>query len=69
MFETIVSFVFMLLGLYLLAGLVFGVYFVFKGVEKIDEGAQGTRWGFRLLILPGTIALWPILLRKWRNVS
>lgn len=52
-------------GLYLLAGLVFGVPFVIKGAGRIDPAAaEGTR-GFRILILPGVIALWPVLARRW----
>ena len=52
-------------GLYLLAGLVFGVPFVIKGAGRIDPAAtEGTR-GFRILILPGVIALWPLLVRRW----
>ena len=54
-----------LVGLYLLFGLVFGVPFVVKGVGRIDPAAaEGTR-GFRILILPGVIALWPLLARRW----
>lgn len=56
---------FYLLLIYSLIGLLFGLAFVFKGVQKIDPGAEGTSWGFRLLILPGSIAFWPFLLTKW----
>ena len=55
-----------LLGIYLLCGLVFAVPFVLAGVGKIDPHAQHGSWGFRLLIIPGTMALWPLLLRRWR---
>ena len=54
-----------LLGLYLAAGILFGIPFVLRGVQRIDPVARhGTR-GFRAVILPGVIALWPILLRRW----
>jgi hypothetical protein len=41
------------------------VPFVLRGVDKIDPVASGSSWGFRLIILPGVVALWPLLLRRW----
>lgn len=55
--------------LYLVAGLVFAFFFLGKGIEKVDPAAHGSGRGFRLIILPGTIALWPLLLKKWMNVK
>ena len=54
-----------LLGIYLVCGLLFAVPFVFSGVKKIDPHAAHGSWGFRLLIIPGTMAFWPLLLRRW----
>ena len=51
--------------LYGLAGLVFAVPFVIWGVDRIDPAARRSRLGFRLLILPGVVALWPVLARRW----
>ena len=56
---------FWIVTLYLACGLVFAVPFVLTGVEKIDEGAQGATWGFKLIIIPGTVVFWPLLLNKW----
>ncbi len=50
---------------YLLAGFAFGVAFVTVGVTQIDPAARGTTAVFRLLILPGSVALWPLLAAKW----
>lgn len=61
----IISLVLMIVALYLLAGLLFAIAFVTKGVTKVDEGAQGSGWGFRLIIVPGSIVFWPLLLKKW----
>ena len=54
-----------LLGVYLICGLVFALPFALFGVGKIDPHATHGSWGFRLLIIPGTMALWPLLLRRW----
>jgi hypothetical protein len=50
---------------YLAAGAVFTVPFIIRGVTRIDEGAAGSGWGFRLIIIPGVIVFWPVLLKKW----
>jgi hypothetical protein len=54
-----------LLGIYLAGGFVFAVPFVLFGVKKIDPHAAHATWGFRLLILPGCLIFWPLLLRRW----
>lgn len=52
------------LALYLIAGLIFSVYFYAKGAAKIDAGTEGTPWHFKLIIFPGVVLLWPALLSK-----
>ena|ERR1051325_4733802 len=49
---------------YLLLGFVYAVYFVFWRVQRIDAGAEGAGWGFRLLLIPGSTVLWPYLMLK-----
>jgi hypothetical protein len=49
---------------YLIAGILFSIWFVTKGVDKIDESSHGSTTGFRLIILPGTVLLWPLLFKK-----
>ena len=55
----------LIVAAYLVAGFLFAVPFVIKGVLQIDEGAKGSGWGFRLIIIPGTMIFWPLLLSKW----
>ncbi len=55
----------MLLGGYLACGFLFAVPFVFLGVRKIDPHAGSATWGFRVLIIPGTMIFWPLLLWRW----
>jgi hypothetical protein len=65
----IVTVIFSLVAIYLAAGLVFAIPFVTKGVTQIDEGAAGSKWGFRVIIIPGVMVFWPLLLRKWMKAS
>ncbi|MFM9996867.1 MAG: hypothetical protein ACKVU4_13830 [Phycisphaerales bacterium] len=51
--------------LYAGLGLIFAVAFVTRGVARVDHAAAGAPWPFRLLILPGVAALWPLMLRRW----
>ena len=54
----------LLLG-YLAAGIVFAAAFVPFGIRRVDAGAAGSGIAFRLLIVPGTALLWPVLARRW----
>jgi hypothetical protein len=54
-----------LLVAYALFGLVFAGFFVSLGVQKLDSEAKGSGIGFRLLIIPGVAAFWPMLLARW----
>ena len=58
-----------LAGAYVAAGLVFAATFVTWGVQRVDPVAKGAPLGFRLLILPGSAALWPLLLMRWLRVK
>ena len=54
-----------LLGSYLGCGAVFAGAFAFFGAGRVDPHAAQGSWGFRVLVIPGAAALWPILLRRW----
>ena len=55
------------LGVYLALGLAFAIPFTLVGVKKIDPHAARGSWGFRLLIIPGAMTFWPLLLRRWKS--
>ena len=55
----------LLLGIYAVLGLAVAFLFLAKGITRVDAGALHTPLAFRLLILPGCAALWPVILRKW----
>ena len=65
MLTTIVSVFLVAITAYLIAGIVFTIFFQAKGLSKIDEGVHGSSWGFRIIIIPGCIVFWPVLLKKW----
>lgn len=65
MFERIVALFVDALSLYAVLGVVFAAAFVSVGVKRIDAQAVGTGVGFRILIFPGSVAFWPLLLRRW----
>jgi hypothetical protein len=69
MAESIASGLLTALGLYAAFGLVFAIAFAGRGVDAIDPGAHGATRGFRMLIVPGAAALWPLLLRRWLRGS
>jgi hypothetical protein len=65
MYEHAVSAFLISLAIYALAGLLAAVPFLIFGITRIDEQAHGAGAGFKLIILAGVVALWPLLLRKW----
>ncbi|MEJ2085872.1 MAG: hypothetical protein P8Y44_09365 [Acidobacteriota bacterium] len=69
MLQTGVELALTAVGLYLAIGLVFAALFVFMGVGRIDRSAVEPTLGFRLLILPGVMAFWPLLARRWLRKS
>jgi hypothetical protein len=53
------------LGIYLALGALFAVAFALAGCARVDPAARTGTIGFRILILPGAAALWPLLLKRW----
>ena len=47
---------------YALTGLIFGLCFVLRIAGLLDAHARGGTIGFRLMILPASVILWPLLL-------
>lgn len=51
-------------GAYLLLGLLFALPFAARWVNRLDEVAAHGTPGFRGLIVPGSMLLWPVLLLR-----
>ncbi len=65
MLETFANALVYTLAVYAAFGLLFAVTFVWLGVQRLDSEAQGSGIGFRMLILPGVAAFWPMFLYRW----
>lgn len=65
----IITIILLIATVYCLLGLLFAVPFVIKGVHTIDEGARHSTVGFRIIIIPGVIIFWPLLLKKWIHAA
>jgi hypothetical protein len=50
---------------YMGVGFLFAIAFVAWGVSRVDEAAAGSGLAFRLMIIPGVAALWPVMLLRW----
>lgn len=69
MFEALAKAFVFALETYASLGLMFAVPFVWVGVQRLDPEAQGSGIAFRLFILPGVVAFWPMLLHRWTRGS
>lgn len=62
---TLAQIILLIAAAYAALGVLFAVPFVTLGVARIDPAARAAPIAFRLLILSGVAALWPLLLRRW----
>jgi hypothetical protein len=53
------------LGIYLAIGSILAVPFLIFGVGRIDPAAKTAPWTFRVLLFPGVVAMWPLLIGRW----
>ncbi len=52
---------------YLIVGVVFAGWFGARGAGRLDPAATGSTLGFRLLLVPGALLLWPYLAFRLRG--
>ena len=50
---------------YLALGAVIAVAFLARGLAAVDPAARGAGFGFRAILIPGILGLWPYLLLRW----
>ncbi|MGH7243588.1 MAG: hypothetical protein ACREJD_09250 [Phycisphaerales bacterium] len=54
---------------YIAVGASFAIVFVFRGIQRIDPAAEHSGLPFRVILIPGATALWPVLLRRWMRAE
>ncbi len=59
------EYILLIVGAYSAIGIAFAAAFVTLGIARVDQGAKGAGWAFLILMIPGTAALWPLMLIKW----
>lgn len=52
-------------GLYGLVGILVAPILILWGAARFDVAAADSTRGFRLIVLPGAVLLWPLLLRRF----
>ncbi|MCI4666054.1 MAG: hypothetical protein MRY74_15165 [Neomegalonema sp.] len=50
--------------IYVWIGIAIAAAFLSLGVGRIDPAARGA-YAFRILVLPGVVGLWPLVLWRW----
>ena len=55
------------LALYAAAGIVAALAFVSVGISQVLQHTMPATLGARILLLPGSFALWPYILVRWRK--
>jgi hypothetical protein len=68
MMEVMINCILIAAAVYLVCGVIFSFFFMSKGLKAIDpDGTHGASVGFKMIILPGVIVFWSVLLKKWAN--
>ena len=62
---VIAQFVVAVFEAYALAGVVFALMFLPRGVTRLDPRVAAAPKTLRLLILPGVVAFWPLFAWRW----
>ena len=65
MIETMIEWAWLAAGVYALVGFALLVPIHWQGLRAIDGNTAGASIGFRLIISPSLVALWPVVLKKW----
>ena len=65
---TFVSVLVLVLELYAATGIAVALVFLTMGIGRIDKSASHV-YVFRLLLIPGVVLLWPLVLKRWLTLS
>lgn len=51
--------------IYLGLGVLHALVFLLLGLQRVDPIAKAAGAGVKVMVFPGIVLLWPIMLRKW----
>ena len=52
-------------GAYAFGGVLFAIIYLSFALRRVDPGAAESPLRVKILLVPGVVALWPILLLQW----
>ncbi len=64
MIETAISLLLKIAAAYGVAGIAIAIWFFARHIKRLDPATAGGSLGFRVLVAPGIIALWPLIVMK-----
>jgi hypothetical protein len=64
MLENVFAVLLIIAAAYARCGLLVAVLFLVRWHQSFDPSAREGTWGFRALVAPGVIALWPVILAR-----
>ncbi|MFI4860651.1 MAG: hypothetical protein ACIAXF_08230 [Phycisphaerales bacterium JB063] len=65
---TLINLILIVSLAYFVIGFVAGLWLVCFGLVRIDPAVSASPRHVRLVLMPGLVALWPVLLFKWARV-
>ena len=69
MIESVFTVLVNVAAVYVACGLLVAALFLARWCKTFDPSAAHGSWGFRVLVVPGIVALWPLILMKVRAVA
>lgn len=62
--EIVITVSLILLGAYIMLGILFGIYFIVSGAPKIDSLMANSKKNVRYVLFPGIVCTWPFFIKK-----
>lgn len=62
--EQFTDFLLIMVGIYTMIGFFYHLYFISHAYKYKDSDAENTTFWFKLIILPGMLVFWPVILMK-----
>lgn len=59
----------LMVGIHLAAGVPIAIAFAFRGAASVDPAVRDSSPAFRLLLIPASIALWPVVAARWAQAG